>query len=200
MKRTPGGHYSVGALPSSYQVTPGRPWRQSGDTMREGQPPGDQTRESQPEAVKDNPPRAPTMQRRASVSLNCRAEVNVPGEGVVPMQLPASAGAPGEGGEPSDRRRRSRGWVGAHDPDRGRLARKPPATGSEHNREFDRPRVSPSRGNRGQRATDSTSWENATLLLPHKRIDPSRVYAPAGRLLLPAAHTAPTTAELASTS
>jgi hypothetical protein len=25
MKRTPGGHYSVGALPSSYQVTPGRP-------------------------------------------------------------------------------------------------------------------------------------------------------------------------------
>ena len=37
--------------------------------MREGQPHGDQTRESQPEAVKDNPPRAPTAQRLTSVSL-----------------------------------------------------------------------------------------------------------------------------------
>src|SRR5436305_15343083 len=46
--------------------------------MREGQPPGDQTRESQPEAVKDNPPRAPTTQRLSSFSLKRGSEP--PGE------------------------------------------------------------------------------------------------------------------------
>jgi hypothetical protein len=40
--------------------------------MREGQPHGDQTRESQPEAVKDNPPVAPKAQRPIRVSLNRR--------------------------------------------------------------------------------------------------------------------------------
>ena len=50
--------------------------------MREGQPHGDQTRESQPEAVKDNPPRAPTTQRLGSFSLNWR-------EVAVGVEMPA---------------------------------------------------------------------------------------------------------------
>jgi hypothetical protein len=62
-----------------------------------------------------------------------------------------------------------------------RLSRKPWATGPEHNRRFDRPRVSPSRRNRGQSATESTTWETAALLLAHKKTDPARVYATASR-------------------
>jgi hypothetical protein len=44
------------------------------DTIGESQPTGDHCRESQLEAVRDNPPRAPTTQRPASFSLNCRAD------------------------------------------------------------------------------------------------------------------------------
>jgi hypothetical protein len=73
MKRTPGGHYSVGALPSSYQVTPDVLDGNERHHQRKSTPPGDQTRESQLEAVKDNPPRAPTTQRPSSFTLKTRA-------------------------------------------------------------------------------------------------------------------------------
>ena len=72
-------------------------------------------------------------------------------------------------------------WVAAQGPP-GTLSRKPWATGSEHNRRFHRPRVSPSRRNRGQSATESTTWETAALLLAHKKTDPARVYATASRI------------------
>jgi hypothetical protein len=42
------------------------------DTIGESQPTGDQSRESQLEAVKDNPPRAPTAQRPTSFTLKSR--------------------------------------------------------------------------------------------------------------------------------
>ena len=56
---------------------------------------------------------------------------------------------------------------------RRRLSHKPPATGSEHNRQFGRCRVRPSRGRRGRRRTDSTSEESAALLLAHKKTHPT---------------------------
>ena len=65
---------------------------------------------------------------------------------------------------------------------------KPPATGSEHNRQFGRRRVRPSRRpGRGRRRTDSTSEEIAALLLAHKKTHPTGVCrrqrrGPAGRL------------------
>ncbi len=43
------------------------------DTIGESQPPGDQSRESQLEAVKDNPPRAQITQRLPSFTLKTRA-------------------------------------------------------------------------------------------------------------------------------
>jgi hypothetical protein len=48
----------------------------TGDTLSQGQPIGDQTREGQPEAVKDNPPRAPEAQRPTSLSLKSRTELS----------------------------------------------------------------------------------------------------------------------------
>src|SRR5437764_14351060 len=41
-------------------------------------PIGDQTSETQPEAVKDNPPRAPTAQRLTSLSLKRRSQSLAP--------------------------------------------------------------------------------------------------------------------------
>src|SRR5450755_2889040 len=73
MKRTPGGHFSVGAMPRSYQVTPGRPWRQRATACAKVSN-RDQGRLSQPEAVKDNPPRARSTQRQLRLSLKRRSE------------------------------------------------------------------------------------------------------------------------------
>ncbi len=63
------------------------------DTIGESQPPGDQSRESQLEAVKDNPPRAPTAQRPTSFTLNNRAGGVRLRRSILPMQISGFARA-----------------------------------------------------------------------------------------------------------
>ena len=60
------------------------------DTIGESQPTGDQSRESQLEAVKDNPPRAPKTQRSSSFTLNCRAGAGTGRSSALPMQARAA--------------------------------------------------------------------------------------------------------------
>ena len=60
----------------------------------------------------------------------------------------------------------------------GWLSGKPRATGSTHNRQFDRPRVGPSPGHRAHRRTDLTSWKinplsSANNERPHSRVFPT---------------------------
>lgn len=76
-ERTPCGHFLSGRCqaPSSHArtaLTDGR------HTLSQGQPIGDQTRESQPEAVKGKPLRALSTQRLISLSLNqAPAEISI---------------------------------------------------------------------------------------------------------------------------